>query len=717
MRIQNSSSRLGRLVGALGFFAVLAAAPAAHAQGSPNFDAVKWTAFGCSDQVDGGAGAVDIVGDATHPAAYTAHDGSFLYFRYRLNGNPSGPGGFAQVAWHALMQVPSGDPFQYQYDLWLLGKNDTIQIAKNTAPQDFQSTNSNLSEAVLYTQGYDVTSASNPSVSNTSPLARSLMVQDGSNFEFGGDPDYFLDFAFPIDALKKYGVIGSVSDLDQSLFLMATSTDVNNYNKNVFSCGGTFQPGTSLELGTTVSPAAVPANNPTKVTYTIAVKNTGTYVARGVTIDYTLPSYLANPTVTVSPADPTAPQPSGNEVLVSYLPVGSTVTVRISGDAGPGCGDTSFTNAVTAYAMNAAPVSNGASLTVNLAAGGCANVKCASDADCDDANPCTTNSCNSGVCKSSVNAGCTPCGPDAPCPDAGNSCTVETCSEGACVVTTPDPTCRPCTVDAQCDDGDASTTDRCMNGTCTSTRSCVSDANCVDADACTTDTCVAGACSHVTSPSCSNPGGGTGNPGPGSGNPGPDSGSNPGQGGGSGNPGQGGGSAGAPKEICGDCIDNDGDGLVDYDDPDCCATVTQLDLKRLMLKPTAKNPNGRRLVMRARDFGLTPTTFQPMSGATLQISDSSGNLFCQKMPASGWKHKGRSRVFTFRDKKGTLAGGLRLSRFTMKKNGTVVFTTTGKNVTLRPTDGRDVRVTLAVSGQCMQSTNQLRAKRRAVVFP
>jgi hypothetical protein len=206
--------------------------------------------------------------------------------------------------------------------------------------------------------------------------------------------------------------------------------------------------------------------------------------------------------------------------------------------------------------------------------------------------------------------------------------------------------------------------------------------------------------------------GGTGNPGPGIGNNG-----GPGQDGGNGNPGQGGGSAGAPKEICGDCIDNDGDGLVDYDDPDCCAALTQLQLKRLVLTPGAKKPQGRRLVMKARRLGFAPTDFQPMNGATLQISDSSGTFFCQKMPASGWKHKGRSRVFTFRDKKGTLAGGLRLSRFTMKKNGTVVFATTGKNVTLRPTDGRDVRVTLAVSGQCMQSTNQLRAKRRAVVFP
>jgi uncharacterized repeat protein (TIGR01451 family) len=655
---------------------VLAAAPAARAQAGPDFDAVTnagaWMPLGC------GKGAatnvtpadIDLIGDATHPAAYVAYDTNFLYFRYRVAGDPSGPGGFDQLAWNALMQAPTSklyNPFQYQYELSFLGKNDTIQIWANTSPEDVQQAIqlfNDPAETRLFWQPY------NPP--NQSPLARSLKAVGPDGSAFG----YFLDFAFPIAILRDNGVIQSANDLGQALFYPATAADPNNYNKAYFSCGA-FEATTTLAIDTSVTPAAVPANTTTAVQYDITVKNTGTTDARGVIIkDSALPSYLANATCTVNPPTEATCTVNPLEVRVPSLPAGSIVTVQISADATPHCTDDSFSDEFTVSATNAVPVTKGAFLPVDLT--GCA---CQTAANCNDMNACTTDTCVQNRCAPTAVAGCTPCTTAADCPDDGNACTTAACTNGACT-SVPTPGCTRC----------------------------ASDADCNDANACTTDSCVAGACSHVAVAGCSNPGGGgTGNPGSGSGNPG--------QGGSNGGTSGDDLSQHASKEICGDCIDNDGDGLVDYDDPDCCAALTQLQLKRLVLTPGAKKPNGRRLVMKARRLGFTPTDFQPMSGATLQISDSSGTLFCQKMPASGWKHKGRSRVFTFRDKKGTLAGGLRLSRFTMKKNGTVVFTTAGKNVTLRPTDGHDVRVTLAVSGQCMQSTNQLRAKRRAVVFP
>src|SRR5947207_12848303 len=119
----------------LASFALTAFAPTARAQ-APDFDAATWTSLSCAagdPAGDESPSAVDLGGDAAHPAAFFAHDASYLYFRYRVNGDPAGAGGFQSYAWNALMQVPSGNPFQYQYELSLDGKSDTIQIWANTS--------------------------------------------------------------------------------------------------------------------------------------------------------------------------------------------------------------------------------------------------------------------------------------------------------------------------------------------------------------------------------------------------------------------------------------------------------------------------------------------------------------------------------------------------------------------------------------------------------
>src|SRR5262249_45541327 len=77
--------------------ALVAAAPVARAQ-APDFDTVAWTPLDCGAGDPAGdetPSAVDLVGDAAHLSAYTAHDASYVYFRLRVNGDPNGSGGFA----------------------------------------------------------------------------------------------------------------------------------------------------------------------------------------------------------------------------------------------------------------------------------------------------------------------------------------------------------------------------------------------------------------------------------------------------------------------------------------------------------------------------------------------------------------------------------------------------------------------------------------------
>ncbi|HJQ83312.1 MAG TPA: hypothetical protein VKA21_04505 [Candidatus Binatia bacterium] len=610
---------LGRLCG--GLLAVAMAGAPVDAQTGPDFDAVAWAPIACAAGDAAGdehPASVDLVGDGTFPAVSMARDADFLYFRHRVDGDPSGPGGFESYSWNVLVQVPSGDPFQYQYMLSLYGNGDAVEIWANTAAEDidFAPLFQDDAETRLFTQGFTATSPA-----NDAPLARVLPAGDGSAFD--GTPDYFVDVAYPVPALIAAGVVGSAAELDQALFFPVTSTNPNNYNKGHLDC--TFLPGTALGIDETVAPATVPANRTTPVVYTIAVRNDGGRPARGVLIeDPSLPTFLSTPVVTVSSDDPTLTftvvGTDPLEVRVPELGSGRAVTVRVAADAMPDCGDGAAGDVATASATNAPAVSDSATLGVNLPAGGCA--PCAGDGDCDDANACTTDGCVAGACVATAVPGCSACG----------------------------------TV-AECDDGDA----------------------------CTVDACDAGSCTHAADPACGAGGG------------------------------DGGGSDGG--EVCGDCRDNDGDGLVDYDDPDCCTEPIALELRRLRLKSTAKRPTGRKLRLKAGYASYTPAGFDPMSArTTVQVSDAEGVVFCQSMPLAAWRHP-RKRVFRFRDRTGTLAGGLRQSRFDMRKSGAIGFRVAGASVAVRPPSGADVQVTVAVGGRCSRATAALRARRNVLRFP
>jgi hypothetical protein len=684
---------------ALAALTLLALPPTAHAQ-APDFDAVPWVSLSCDagdPAGDESPSAVDLVGDAAYPAAYFAHDASFLYFRFRVDGNPAGAGGFASYAWNVLMQVPSGNAFQYQYELSLNGKDDAVEIWANTSASD-------IDFSPLFNDPSETRLLSTPA--GAAPLARHGVANDGSSF--GGNADHFVDFAVPVASLVDEGVIASAADLDAALFFPATATNANNYNKGHLSCP--FSPRAALAIDKWVAPAVVPANAVTSVAYTIAVRNDGPGLARGVVIeDPTLPGYLSGLDVSVAADDAgvtwTVVETNPLRVRVPDLPIGATVTVTLAADAAPDCDDNGFTNVATAFATNAPGVSDSADLAIDFSASGCA--PCTNDADCDDANACTTDTCVAGGCSSAVVPGCTTCAADTDCTDDGNACTLEACVAGACA-TTSDPTCAtPCAVDGDCNDADPCTLDTCNAGTCAAMidptcGACTADADCNDGDACTTDVCVAGTCVAGPIDNCST------NPPEGDCDDAVD------------NDGDGlvdcsdtdcaGSDACTGFEVCGDCIDNDADGLVDYEDPDCCAAPHALEVRRMMLRPEPKRARAKRLRLKVRNTGFERADVDPrLAGATLQISDGDGTIFCQPIPAAAWTHR-TPRSYRFKDETGTVAGGLKRARFMMKRNGRVPFRAVGKTVILRKTEGHDVTVTVGLGPHCSQSMTQLRAK-------
>ena len=376
-------------------------------------------------------------------------------------------------------------------------------------------------------------------------------------------------------------------------------------------------------------------------------------------------------------------------------------------------------------------------------------VPCTTAENCDDQNACSADTCVAGVCKHTVeNPTCVPCVTPAECGD-GNACTTDLCTDGICTWETPDPTCVPCETAAECDDDQVCTTERCDDGICGHTAvpgcvpcetnedcndhdACTTDvcgeskscqlttipgcvpcktaADCNDGDACTADTCPAGACTHTDLAGCpaeicddrvDNDGDGLVDC------VDPDC----------------IGTDACPIEICGNCIDDDGDGFVDYEDGDCCEQSAALGLKKMRFR-TKPAIGKNRLRLKARFAERTPDGFEAgVPGTTLQLRDADGQFFCQTIPFVPNAALAKKGLFTFKDKTGSLAAGLRRARFRVneKKGGRIAFRAKGKKMTFRDPVGPDVQVTIGVGAQCTRATATLKTKKvktgQRLVFP
>ncbi len=169
--------------------------------------------------------------------------------------------------------------------------------------------------------------------------------------------------------------------------------------------------------------------------------------------------------------------------------------------------------------------------------------------------------------------------------------------------------------------------------------------------------------------------------------------------------------------MCGNCIDDDGNGLVDAEDPACCPNPLPLNVRRLVLRPASGKVRISRLGLKARYAHGLAAGLDPMSADTsVQIADASGEVFCQAISSSHWRRP-RPILFRFKDPKGDFAGGLRAGKFVLKRSGDMMFRTRGKVVELGAINGRDVLVTVRVGTQCAQGHVRLHAAHRNLIYP
>jgi len=137
----------------------------------------------------------------------------------------------------------------------------------------------------------------------------------------------------------------------------------------------------------------------------------------------------------------------------------------------------------------------------------------------------------------------------------------------------------------------------------------------------------------------------------------------------------------------------------------------------MILKPSGFHVHVDLLNVKARYANVVPPLFDPSDqDTTFQIADAEGELFCQTIPATHWKHP-RLRLYRFRDPRDRFAGGLQRGQFKVKDNGALTFRARGTKVPLRPVDGEKILVTVRVGNECAREMMDLRTTKKALVFP
>ncbi|HZP40751.1 MAG TPA: hypothetical protein VFD84_04470 [Candidatus Binatia bacterium] len=153
------------------------------------------------------------------------------------------------------------------------------------------------------------------------------------------------------------------------------------------------------------------------------------------------------------------------------------------------------------------------------------------------------------------------------------------------------------------------------------------------------------------------------------------------------------------KEICGNCLDDDGNGLTDFEDPACCAQLQQfaMDRVRSTLKPK-RGVSNFLLHSRLASAGLGSHVNPMMMGQDVFVqvrpTSSRDDILCAWIPAK--KFMGKHKKFTFWDRNRRVKSAKGLSDMTLivGKKGRLRLRTHGPRVQMESPGATTVRVTV-----------------------
>lgn len=188
------NTNLSRAVGFCVAATLLGSAPAL-AQSFPTSD--RWSPLHCTDSVmtdrfqdeSGATSERDLVGDVDHPAGAIASDGEFLYLRVRVESDPVPGGEPRPFAWGILLDV-DGTLTDYEVMVHANGIGNTVSLYKNSTT----------------TVPNDPTDPPDEPAVKTYPFADYARSVRAEGTSFGGNDDYFLEFAIPWADLEPLGI-------------------------------------------------------------------------------------------------------------------------------------------------------------------------------------------------------------------------------------------------------------------------------------------------------------------------------------------------------------------------------------------------------------------------------------------------------------------------------------------------------------------------------
>jgi hypothetical protein len=156
------------------------------------------------------------------------------------------------------------------------------------------------------------------------------------------------------------------------------------------------------------------------------------------------------------------------------------------------------------------------------------------------------------------------------------------------------------------------------------------------------------------------------------------------------------GNCGKPVEICGNCIDDDGNGLTDFEDPACCpqAQTFTMSVTRGRIRPRGANS---KLVVHSLLAASGLENVNPLKeDVFIQIRQPGGSeILCAKAPAA--KFMRMHGAFKFWDRKHQVASARGIQDVKVKvkkKNRNVRFRTFGKKVQFQTPPHGSLQITV-----------------------
>jgi hypothetical protein len=163
-----------------------------------------------------------------------------------------------------------------------------------------------------------------------------------------------------------------------------------------------------------------------------------------------------------------------------------------------------------------------------------------------------------------------------------------------------------------------------------------------------------------------------------------------------------------PQEICGNCVDDDGNGLVDDEDPACCDAPVALQVVRARARGKKGNLRVAKFTLKTKLGGAFAPANPAVDQLVLQVSGDDGTVICERLDP--WLHKGKSFRF--------LGGSTGLTKgvFRVRRSG-IALKIVGRDMELHVLPGSEIRATVRIGSRCARGLAPMRQMPKALLAP